>query len=499
MQIKSKENLFRIGAVGLGLGSVFVLELLLRLLGWGIPEPGEDPFVSFAGTRPLFALNENEAVFETATVRTNYFVRDRFSAEKSENTFRAFFLGGSTVQGRPYAIETAFPKWLQLSLEAQVPNRKWEMVNCGGISYASYRLVPILEECLDSYEPDLIVLCTGQNEFLEDRTYGEIRDQATWSLWLRAQFGSSHLLGIMDRVSRRHLRSTERNDGSSTTSVRPVLPEEVDAFLDYENGLEAYHWDPAWRLGVREHFKQNVERMVQLCRQADVPLVILAPPVNLRSNPPFKSEHRSDLSSAELDTWQQLLLEARQLSSISPADAVRVLTQAIELDEQYADTHFALGTLLESIGRPVEARKWFLSANELDVCPLRLLASQRVALAEISKRYGVPYLDLHEFLERRSEYVSLGSEFLVDHVHPSISGHQLIAKELQRFLVAQRYLPGSVSSESADIDRVFRRHFDSLSAVYFVQGGMRLDNLRLWTQGRTGGLPLELKPELEVE
>ena len=147
-----------------------LLELGLRLGGFVASEDLTDPYVEFAGQRSLFEKDATAEFFQTATNRTNYFVRDRFPVVKTEGTFRIFCLGGSTVQGRPYAIETAFPKWLQLSLEVRQPDRKWEVINCGGISYASYRLVPILRECLEHYEPDLIVLCTGQNEFLEDRT-----------------------------------------------------------------------------------------------------------------------------------------------------------------------------------------------------------------------------------------------------------------------------------------------------------------------------------------
>ena len=47
--------------------------------------------------------------------------------------------------------------------------RPWQVVNCGGVSYASYRLTPILEEVL-TYQPDLMIVCTGHNEFLEARS-----------------------------------------------------------------------------------------------------------------------------------------------------------------------------------------------------------------------------------------------------------------------------------------------------------------------------------------
>ncbi len=45
-----------------------------------------------------------------------------------------------------------------------------EVINVGGISYASYRIAAILDEVLQ-HEPDLVVIYMGHNEFLEARTY----------------------------------------------------------------------------------------------------------------------------------------------------------------------------------------------------------------------------------------------------------------------------------------------------------------------------------------
>jgi hypothetical protein len=55
---------------------------------------------------------------------------------------------------------------LELELQATQPDRTWEVINCGGVSYGSWRLVAVLKEVLQ-YAPDLIILATGENEFLE--------------------------------------------------------------------------------------------------------------------------------------------------------------------------------------------------------------------------------------------------------------------------------------------------------------------------------------------
>ena len=43
----------------------------------------------------------------------------------------------------------------------------------------SYRLLLILEKCLQ-YKPDLFIVCTGHNEFLEDRSYAHLKERAPY-------------------------------------------------------------------------------------------------------------------------------------------------------------------------------------------------------------------------------------------------------------------------------------------------------------------------------
>ena len=158
--------MFRLAAILIGLSPFLLLEVVFRVADIGRQRELGDPYIGFSAIHPLFELNAAGDCYEVAASRQEFFRPDRFLASKPQDEFRVFCLGGSTVQGRPFAIETSFTTWLELSLQAAAPNTKWRVVNCGGVSYASYRLAPIMEEIL-AYEPDLIILYTGHNEFLE--------------------------------------------------------------------------------------------------------------------------------------------------------------------------------------------------------------------------------------------------------------------------------------------------------------------------------------------
>ena len=67
---------------------------------------------------PINQLLPEEDTYEIPATRQKFFQPESFAAQKADDEFRIFVFGGSTVQGRPYAIETSFTTWLELALAA---------------------------------------------------------------------------------------------------------------------------------------------------------------------------------------------------------------------------------------------------------------------------------------------------------------------------------------------------------------------------------------------
>ena len=127
-----------------------------------------DPYLGFCKTSRLFhpTQKDGQPFFETAGSKLLYFNPQSFPQEKLQKTRRVFCLGGSTTFGRPYDDRTSYVSWLRESLRELDSSHDWEVINAGGISYASYRLLNVAEEII-RYEPDLLIIHTGHNEFLE--------------------------------------------------------------------------------------------------------------------------------------------------------------------------------------------------------------------------------------------------------------------------------------------------------------------------------------------
>lgn len=460
---------FRIAAVLLGLLPFLVLELVLSFGGWKQTDSVKDPYVGFASVRPLFLENHETKKYQIADYRKPLFCADSFPIEKASNEFRIFCIGGSTVQGRPFAIETSFTAWLEESLKAADESVSWKVVNCGGVSYASYRLAPIFEEVL-SYEPDLVVLYTGHNEFLEDRTYESIKS-------------SPFVVGVHERLSCSKTYSFLRSlvvDSSPPRDDLTVLPEEVEARLDFRGGLDKYTRDDAWRSSVVSHFEHNLRRMLSAAKAADVPVILCNPVANLRDASPFKSEN-DGLTAIEAAQFERewAAIEAKEVSEVE----LGKLESLVELYPRHAGLRYRIGQQYQLAGDFEKAKLHLIEAKEQDVCPLRIVEPMYQAIENVRDEFEPIFVDVRSNFEERAEDRIPGRELLVDHVHPSIRGHQLIAELLFNEMVAQRMVQPSENFEVAKSER-FESHLSHLPHMYFQLGKDRLAGLRRWAEGK---------------
>ena len=383
---------------------------------------------------------------------------------------RYFAWAGPTVQGSPYSTETAFSSWLEIALRAANPQRSFRVINCGGVSYASYRLIPILQEVL-GYHPDLIVVCTGHNEFLEDRTYRHVKQQPAilgiaqgWAARLRTY--------CLLRAAWLHWRG---QTPQPLAADRPVLGEEVDSRLDYRGGFSQYHRDDQWHHDVIAHFGLNLERMVHLTQQAGVPLLLVNPVSNLRDCPPFKSEHQSGLSPQDLQRWDQLWNEAKPAYRTDLRQAVACLERAAAIDDQHAGLHYQLGQCYDALGDLQRARRHYTLAKDLDVCPLRMLTAMQSVLQDVASRTETPLLDADALIAERCRGGIPDDSWLVDHVHPSICGHQVIADAIAGWLIAEGRLRPDAGSDQRRA-AAYQAHLASLDLFYFEEGRRRLEH-----------------------
>jgi lysophospholipase L1-like esterase len=478
---------FRGLAVLAGLLPFVLLELGLRWMDAGRPADGSDPLSGFSRAARLF--ERKGSVYRTTLARERFFAPQEFPVVKPRNEFRLFCFGGSTVYGHPYQADTAFPKWLELELNASDASRSYRAINCGGISYASYRLARLVNEVLQ-YQPDLIILATGHNEFLEDRTYHALkRRPAAWA-WLEDAAYSLHTVALARRWFG---KGATPADHAGATEGDAGLSPEVRARLDNASGYASYHRDDAWRENVIAQFDASVRDIVARCRAAGVPVLLVKLGSNLRDCPPFKSEHRADLTPDEERRWQQAFDAATAAETTEPERALALYRQAEALDGEYALLDYRIARVLDRLGRIPEALTYYCKARDEDICPLRMIRPMEQTLARIAVETGTPLLDAARLLSAESFDFIPGFESYLDHVHPTVGGHQQIARALAALMRESGLRPRTARWPEEQRRAAYARHLAQLSSSYFAEGKERVNWLENWA--RRERLLAEARPQ----
>ena len=437
-------------ALVLPLAAIFVFFLLLEgglaLFGVKPALQTHDPFVGFASNAPLFVPMpgaKGGQVLTTASNKKDFFNKQSFPQEKGPGTFRIFCLGGSTTYGRPYDDTTSFVGWLRELLPTADRNRRWEVINGGGISYASYRVAHLMEELIQ-YQPDLFIIYTGHNEFLEERTYRKLRDippliRTAASLMARTRTWSAMSTGLQKLYI--YPRAAKED--------RASLAQEVDTILDQSIGPERYKRDDSLQENILQHYWISLERMVLLARSVGAQVIFVTPASNLKDFSPFKSQHTDSTNTAGRQRTEELLaMTTPFVWEKNWGLVLQFLDQAVPLDPRYAVLHYRRGQALLGLGRFEEAKEALRLARDEDVCPLRALTPMRRIMTEVAREQGVMLVDFVDLLERRMQstqgYAILGQEYFLDHVHPTIEGHKLLAVALVKAMTGQGLVqPGS--------------------------------------------------------
>lgn len=419
-----------------------MLEGGLALFGVSPGLKTQDPFVGFASNVPLYVPDPDSPDLPrmiTARNKRRYFNQQTFPRKKAAGAYRIFTLGGSTTYGRPYNDTTSFSGWLRELLPVVDASRKWEVINAGGISYASYRVAHLMEE-LVNYQPDLFIVYTGHNEFLEERTYRQIKEmpsviRSTVGLLSRTRTWSAMSMAIQSL-------------GASTRTAmtnRDKLSGEVKAILDQSAGLDRYRRDDFLREKIFNHFRISLERMAVLARSVDAEIIFVTPGSSLNDCAPFKSEHTDGLAPESRQRSEQLLAQAKAaISQGNWGDALGLLNNAVSLDPRYAELHYRRGQALLALKRFKEAGVALRQARDEDVCPLRALTPMRQIVTQVAREQGAQLVNYVELLERSMQKAKghpiPGKELFLDHVHPTIEGHKLLAVELVKAMAREGVL-----------------------------------------------------------
>jgi tetratricopeptide (TPR) repeat protein len=458
-----KKAIFALVAVLLVLGAA---ELVLWVAGVPSLLAERDPFRGFSRSVRVYQEAPGGELMATPprAVRQSFNYQE-FLREKPENGYRVFTLGGSSAYGFPWGAEQAFTRLLGEALQTTYPDRKVEAVNAAAMSYASHRLRVLLHELVD-YEPDLVVVYSGHNEFVETRFYRELLERQESLDLVRGLLYRWRLYSVLTRL-------VEGAGDGAGESLADGEERSLGEILGLDVAREA-----TIRRGAEEKseaaaaFAENVRALVDLARGAGADIVLCTVPANLRDWRPDESYFAESLSpELRKKIEDDLELAEAALERGDPASALPPLEEARARAPGHAGIRFLLGRTYEALERWEEAAAAYGEARDLDGQPARVLSDFNEILREVAREKEVPLLDAERIFEESSPHGLVGFNLVEDYVHPNLEGHRLIARELFALILEEGLVDDRPLLEKTELARASERAFPRAAAGEEPSGG----------------------------
>jgi lysophospholipase L1-like esterase len=269
-----------------------IAELTLRLAGYG------EPSGSMATPRHLAAGFDSSAeVFEPDPDHPGGW-RSRYSHDRSKELVippkgtarRVLLFGGSNTAGFPRRV-------LQDALNARGEG-EFEVLNLGRAGYGSTRVAILFREALERLEPDVVVMYTGHNEFVEKSFAMDVED--AWGNAVVAGLAR----GLEATVTGRTLtKLLEEDQVSSQYSQLSAWEAEYKKFTDLP-------WQDT--LKVWGAYEENLRYMASLAAEHEVPMLLCTVVWNRLSGPRLDTPSQ-DVPQESVDRARNLHKRVRRL------------------------------------------------------------------------------------------------------------------------------------------------------------------------------------------
>ncbi|HUI64338.1 MAG TPA: tetratricopeptide repeat protein [Bacteroidota bacterium] len=346
--------------------------------------------------------------------------REYFAVPKPSGAFRVFVLGGSTAVGYPYGPNGSFASFLRQRLSNVFPDRRIEIINIGMTGTNSYTVLDLAHE-LPAYEPDLLLVYDGHNEF-----YGGLGVQS------RGVLGGNRFT-TMAYLRLLHFRIFVLLRDAYSWLGAIVHPASQDAPRDVSLESLAQGKEVPYRstvyLEALSIFRDNLAELTAFCREHHLPLILSSQVSNLRGQAPFLSAKEDQLPVSQkraFDADRQNAAEA--WNAHRWADALRGYRSAASFDTLHAAVRFAIGRSLDVLGDRPGARLEYIRARDYDQLRFRASSDFNSAILAQSSPGTVFTVDMERLFMEYSPDSLIGNELILEHLHPNSFGSFLMAK-----------------------------------------------------------------------
>jgi len=339
------------------------LVLVLLEFGLRIFHYGHDLslFIEYPGNKNFLILNPDASkryFNDPALAPTGN--TEPFKKIKDKNTCRIFILGESTTIGYPYFHNGSFHRWLQYRLMQTFPDRQFEIINLSITAVNSYTVLGFAKE-LVNYEPDAVLIYSGQNEYYGTLGVGSSNKISgnphiiQSVLWLRQLRLTQLITSLYENIGDA-FRSDKHSD---ETLMQRMVGEQKIAYGSalYQRGIE--------------QFTSNINAVLDLFNEHHIPVFISNLVSNEKDQRPFISiEPDSTRFPGFKENFGPGVLAFEQ-NQLEVADGF--FKEANRMYGSHALCNYYLGLVAYRLGDFKQAETYFSKASDLDDYGLGLL------------------------------------------------------------------------------------------------------------------------------
>ncbi len=347
-------------------------------------------------------------------------IPDGFEKNKRENGFRIFVLGGSTTAGFPYPTNAAFSRQLKRKLEITYRDKFFEVINLGISAVNSNTIRDIIDDVLEE-KPDLIIIYAGHNEY-----YGADgvvnRGILNYNPAITSVYNSLREFKIYQLISN-FIKSVIPKENSQSKTLMAEMAGE--SLVEHNSDL---FYD-----GLNQ-FEENLEVILSECKNKGVEVFLC-------------------------EIISNNMQEPLEVSIKKNGEAEKLFLEGINNNNKE------------------QKEKLLFQAKEKDAFRFRAPTEINEIIINKSDEFGFTFIPVEsEFKEKSKQNIS-GFDLFVDHLHPNIDGHKLIADQIYNFIIKENLL-GNINTnlDSTTIERTLKSTFP-FTRIDTVFSEMRIEIL----------------------
>lgn len=392
-----KLALFKVLSFLFPLVLLLLLEFALRLSNYG---HNTDLFIKYPKDERFMQMNPYASErFFSDTLNATRGSSEIFEIKKAPNTFRIFVLGESTTIGYPYFHNGAFHRWLYYRLMQMYPDKNFEIINTSITAVNSFTVLDFGRQLMQ-YEPDAVMIYAGHNEY-----YGALGIGST------SYVGSNRFL-VGTLLKMRGLKLVQLLNNTINKIKGVFRKSQVDTRETLMKRMAARQQIPYgsadYKAGI-EQFATNMNEVCSLFNDKKIPVFLSTIVSNEKDLAPFIS------------------------NGSGPASA---------------DYHYKTGRQEYAKGNIESARENFVKAKDLDELRFRAPETINSIIRKIAGKYAnVHLVDTKKLFQEHSSHGILGSETLLEHVHPNLFGYAIMSEAFYRAFEQQHLVTGKPERE----------------------------------------------------